>query len=88
MRRKIINILKNEEINFVCNQNSKRYYIQSAYALPTQSKTNQELRLLLNINGFLKIIIVREDIKPYYTEQGIILMGIRYFLLNDNNLEF
>ena len=80
---------KQIEVDFVCNQGSKRYYIQSAYALPTESKTNQELRPLLNVNDFFKkIVIVREDIKPYSNEQGITIMGIRYFLLNSNSLEF
>lgn len=80
---------KQIEIDFVCNQGSKRYYIQSAYSLPTESKTNQELRPLLNVNDFFKkIVIVREDIKPYSNEQGITIMGIRYFLLNNNSLEF
>ena len=80
---------KQIKIDFVCNQGSKRYYIQSAYALPSESKTNQELRPLLNVNDFFKkIIIVREDIKPYSNEQGITIMGIRYFLLNNNSLEF
>lgn len=80
---------KQIEVDFVCNQGSKRYYIQSTYALPTESKTNQELRPLLNVNDFFKkILIVREDIKPYSNEQGITIMGIRYFLLNNNSLEF
>ena len=80
---------KQIEVDFVCNQGSKRYYIQSAYALPTESKINQELRPLLNIKDFFKkIVIVREDIKPYSNEQGITIMGIRYFLLNNNSLEF
>ena len=80
---------KQIEVDFVCNQGCKRYYIQSAYALPTESKTNQELRPLLNVNDFFKkIVIVREDIKPYSNEQGITIMGIRYFLLNNNSLEF
>ena len=80
---------KQIEVDFICNQGSKRYYIQSAYALPTESKTNQELRPLLNVNDFFKkIVIVREDIKPYSNEQGITIMGIRYFLLNNNSLEF
>lgn len=79
---------KQIEIDFVCNQGSKRYYIQSAYALPTENKTNQELKPLLNVNDFFKkIIIVREDIKPYSNEQGITIMGIRYFLLNNNSLK-
>ena len=80
---------KQIEIDFICNQGSKRYYVQSAYALPTESKINQELRPLLNVNDFFKkIVIVRDDIKPYSNEQGITIMGIRYFLLNSNSLEF
>ncbi len=80
---------KQIEVDFVCNQGSKRYYIQSAYALPTENKINQELRPLINVHDFFKkIIIVREDIKPYSNEQGITIMGIRYFLLNQNSLEF
>lgn len=80
---------KRIEIDFVCNLGSKRYYIQSAYALPTDEKMNQELRPLVNVNDFFKkIIIVREDIKPYSNEQGILIMGIKYFLLNVNSLEY
>jgi len=82
-------VQKQIEVDFVCNQGSKRYYIQSAYALPTESKLNQELRPLLNVKDFFKkIIIVREDVRPYSNEQGITIMGIKYFLLNDNSLEF
>ena len=50
---------------------------------------NQELRPLVNVNDFFKkIIIVREDIKPYSNEHGILIMGIKYFLLNNNSLEY
>lgn len=80
---------KQIEIDFVCNQGSKRYYIQSAYALTSENKINQELRPLYNVKDFFKkIVIVRDDIKPYCNEQGITIMGIRYFLLNNNSLEF
>lgn len=82
-------IQKQIEVDFVCNQGSKRYYIQFSYALPSDSKPNQELNPLLNVNDFFKkIVIVREDIKPYSNEQGITIMGIRYFLLYKNRLEF
>ena len=80
---------KQIEIDFVCNQGSKRYYIQSVYALTSENKINQELRPLYNVKDFFKkIVIVRDDIKPYCNEQGITIMGIRYFLLNNNSLEF
>ena len=73
----------------VMKKRNGRYYIQSAYALPTDEKMNQELRPLINVNDFFKkIIIVREDIKPYSNEQGILIMGIKYFLLNNNSLEY
>ena len=80
---------KQIEIDFVCNQGSKRYYIQSVYALTSENKINRELRPLYNVKDFFKkIVIVRDDIKPYCNEQGITIMGIRYFLLNNNSLEF
>ena len=57
-------IKKQIEVDFVVNYGSNRYYIQSAYYLPTIEKENQELRPLLNIpDSFKKIIIVRDNIK-------------------------
>lgn len=81
-------VQKQTEIDFICNQGNKRYYIQSAYVLSTDDKMNQELRPLINVNDFFKkIIIVREDIKPYLNEQGILIMGVKYFLLDINSLD-
>ncbi|MDI9521024.1 MAG: ATP-binding protein, partial [Bacillota bacterium] len=51
-------IRKQLEIDFVCNKGSKRFYIQSAYAIPNQGKMEQEQRsLMLTGDGFKKIII-------------------------------
>ena len=78
----------NLEIDFVCNQGSKRYYIQSAYSMPTEEKVEQEEASLRNINdSFKKIVIVGEDILVRRNEAGITTMSIYDFLLNPNSLE-
>ena len=81
------NLRKKTEVDFVCNQADKRYYIQVALSLPTREKTLQEERPLLNINdNFKKIIIVKDNKKPWMTEEGILIMGVQEFLLNRNSL--
>ena len=71
------------EVDFVCNIGSKRYYIQSALNLNTPEKTIQESRSLNHINdNFKKIIIVKDYIKPWITEDGILIVGIIDFLLD------
>ena len=81
------NIRKQTEVDFVCNQTDKRYYIQCALSLPTREKTLQEERPLMNINdNFKKIIIVRDNIKSWMTEEGISVIGIQEFLLNKDSL--
>ncbi len=67
---------------------NKRYYIQSALSLPTREKTLQEERPLLNIkDNFKKIIIVKDNIKKWITEEGILIIGIKEFLFNENSLD-
>ncbi len=81
-------IRKQREIDFVCNKGSKRYYIQSALALPDDAKKDQELRsLLLTQDGFKKIIITKDAIAPLYNEDGVLVMGLFDFLLNESSLE-
>ena len=81
------NIRKQTEVDFVCNQTDKRYYIQCALSLPTREKTLQEERPLMNINdNFKKIIIVKDNIKSWITEEGISVIGIQEFLLNKDSL--
>ena len=76
-------IRKQTEVDFVCNQADKRYYIQSALSLPTREKTLQEERPLMNINdNFKKIIVVKDKIRPWITEEGISVIGLQEFLLN------
>ena len=76
------------EVDFVCNQFNKRYYIQSALSLPTREKTLQEERPLINIpDNFKKIIVVKEDKKPWITEEGILVIGLKEFLLDQDSLD-
>lgn len=80
---------KQLEVDFVCNQFSKRYYIQSCLYLDTREKTIQKERPLLNISdNFKKIIIVKSNIAPWITEEGILVIGIKDFLLNMDFLNF
>lgn len=73
------------EIDFIANKGSQRYYIQSAYAIPDEEKLSQELASLLAIpESFKKIVILGDDIIPYYDENGIYFVGILDFLLKDS----
>lgn len=79
-------IRKQLEIDFVCNKESKRYYIQSAYSLPNRAKMEQEQRSLTLTGFFKKIIITLDETEPYYNEEGIFILNLYDFLLNDNSL--
>lgn len=79
---------KQLEVDFVCNQTYKKYYIQVALNLDTREKTIQEERPLMSIDdNFKKIIVVKDDILRWYTEEGILVIGIQEFLLNENSLD-
>lgn len=81
-------IRKQLEIDFVCNKGSKRFYIQSAYAIPNQGKMEQEQRsLMLTGDGFKKIIITKDAPAPHYNDSGVLVMSIFDFLLNPSSLE-
>lgn len=82
-------VLKKTEVDFVCNQADKRYYIQVAYTIDSEDKIKQEQKSLLHINdAFKKIIIVKDSIKPHYNNYGVYIIGLYDFLLNDNILDF
>lgn len=75
---------KQLEVDFVANKGDKRYYIQSAFALPDEQKLEQELASLKKINdSFKKIIITRDDIAPYHDDNGVLIIGLMDFLLRD-----
>ena len=76
------------EVDFVCNLGSRRIYIQSAYEMQDTLKERQERKSLVNINdSFKKIIILGDVSKPRMDENGVITMGIFYFLLNEDSLD-
>jgi predicted AAA+ superfamily ATPase len=76
------------EVDFVCNLGSKRYYIQSAFAIPDREKMDQETASLDHIDdSFKKIIIVGDIIKPWTNEKGYLIMSIYDFLLKPDCLK-
>ncbi len=73
---------KQLEVDFVANKGDKRFYIQSAFAMPDEEKREQELASLKRINdSFKKIVIMRDDIAPYHDENGVLIIGLMDFLL-------
>lgn len=79
---------KQLEIDFVVNNGSKRYYIQSALSLPNEEKIKQEMASLKNVSdSFQKIIIVKDNIVPHHNESGILFINLYDFLLNREILE-
>ncbi|MEE1250426.1 MAG: ATP-binding protein [Lachnospiraceae bacterium] len=80
---------KQLEVDFVVNQGSQRYYIQVAYDMTSEEKQAQELNSLRNIpDSFKKIVIVNGTKKPWRNDEGFVIMGMKYFLLNADSLEF
>lgn len=76
------------EIDFIAAMGSKKYYIQSAYAIPDQDKYEQETISFDNtMDSFKKIIIVEKSMKPRRDEKGYVMMGVKEFLLDKNSLE-
>ncbi len=81
-------IRKRLEVDFICNKGSKRYYIQSAFSIPDEEKMKQEKSSLVRIgDSFKKMIVVKDNIKLWRNEEGIVVMGIMDFLLDPNSLE-
>lgn len=81
-------VKKQLEVDFICSKGSKKYYIQSAYLLETKEKTEQELRPLLKIHdSFKKIVITSNTPRPFYNENGILIMNVYDFLLNAESLD-
>jgi uncharacterized protein len=78
---------KQLEIDFIANLGSNRYYLQSAFEIPSSTKENQEMESLINVrDSFKKIIIVKDYIKLKRDDNGITTMSIFDFLLNEDSL--
>ncbi len=81
-------LFKNYEIDFIATQESKKYYIQSAFNMNSEQKEKQEKNSLINIDdSFKKIIVVKENIIPKRDDNGITTIGIYDFLLDERSLE-
>ena len=79
---------KQLEVDFVANMADRRYYIQSAFAMPDDDKREQECASLKKIDdSFKKIIIMRDDIKPYHDNNGFYIVGLMDFLLKPDLIE-
>ena len=80
--------IKHLEVDFVCNKVNQRYYIQSAFSIPTLEKMKQEQASLDRIDdSFKKIIITSDRGKPWRNENGYLILNILDFLLIENSLE-
>ena len=81
-------VRKHLEVDFICNQGNRRYYIQSAFAIPDREKMQQEQNSLVHIpDSFKKIIVVKDNVKLWRNEEGIVVMGIMDFLLKTDSLD-
>ncbi len=82
-------IRKQFEVDFVVNQCSQRYYIQVAYDMTSEEKQAQEFNSFRNISdSFKKIVVINGTKKPWRNDEGFVIMGMKYFLLNEDSLEF
>ena len=80
-------VRKKLEIDFVINRGNQRYYIQSALSIADPEKHLQETASLIQIpDSFKKIIVIRDNIKPWQDENGILYIGIEQFLLDNTIL--
>lgn len=81
-------IKKQLEVDFIANKGTKKYYIQSAYLMSSVEKINNEKASLLNIDdSFKKIIIVKDRVKPFFDEHGILTISLFDFLLDKDSLD-
>lgn len=80
-------IRKKLEVDFVVNKGDRRFYIQSALSIADPEKRNQEIASLIRIpDSFSKIVVVRDYLKPWRDEKGIMYMGVEQFLLDESLL--
>ena len=88
INNKPIYVEKETEVDFVATKGSKKYYVQVALEINDEEKKEQEYRSLRNINdSFKKVIIVKNDSKPFYTSEGFLRINLLDFLMNINSLD-
>lgn len=82
-------VKKQLEVDFICGKGSKKYYIQSAYSLETEEKAAQEIRPFTKINdSFKKIVITSNTPKPFYSDDGILMMSVLTFYSSKSHWNF
>ena len=72
------------EIDFVASNGSDKLYIQSALSVSDEEKRMQEVNSLKRVNdSFRKIVVIKDNIIPWYDDDGIYYIGIEKFLLGE-----
>jgi len=81
-------VRKQIEVDFVCNKADERLYVQSAFSIPTTEKRQQEERPLVNVgDGFRKVVVTKDNVIRHNDENGILIMSLQEFLMDEGALE-
>ena len=81
-------VRKQIEVDFVCNKADERVYVQSAFSIPTTEKRQQEERPLVNVgDGFRKVVVTKDNVIRHNDENGILIMSLQEFLMDERALE-
>ena len=81
-------VRKQIEVDFVCNKADERVYVQSAFSIPTTEKRLQEERPLVNVgDGFRKVVVTKDNVIRHNDENGILIMSLQEFLMEERALE-
>ena len=81
-------VRKQIEVDFVCNKADERVYVQSAFSIPTTEKRLQEERPLVNVgDGFRKVVVTKDNVIRHNDENGILIMSLQEFLMDDRAIE-
>ena len=79
---------RQHEVDFVVNLPGGRVYVQSAYAMETEEKRNQEtLPLMKTGDSFRKIVVTGDYQGAWMDESGVVHVGIIPFLLDKSLVE-
>jgi predicted AAA+ superfamily ATPase len=81
-------VRKQIEVDFVCNKADERVYVQSAFSIPSKEKRQQEERPLVNVgDGFRKVVVTKDNVLRHNDENGILIMSLQEFLMDEGALE-
>ena len=80
---------KQYEVDFVANSGSRRYYIQSAFEVPSGDKRQQETQSFRKIgDGFKRVLIQNAPVVPWHDDNGILTISLTDFLLMEGALDW